>query len=159
MSTTLTLSSFVQTPTQVIAHLVDGDVLLTRRGGETLRLSKARTADDEAGVLAALTQLVALLLREDTGDRIADHLSDPFPWIELLPVGRRTEFVESFLRVARGCASVGRFDQLGVLLEAWKATAAAYADPATSPDGRGVHYLDQPQPVPGRPAADSAVGG
>lgn len=153
MSTTLTLSSFVQTPTQVIARLVDGDVLLTRRGGETLRLSKARTADDEVAVLAALTQLVAVSLRDDDGDRIVQHLTEPFPWVELLPALYRTEFSAAFLRVARACASVGRFDRLAIFLEAWKATAAAYADPSTTPDGFGVHFLNEPRLV-----GDPAVG-
>ncbi|MFE1594540.1 hypothetical protein [Nocardia sp. NPDC058705] len=43
---------------------------------------------------------------------------------------------------------VGRVDRLGTMLEAWKETARAYADPRISVDGSDLHYLETPEPVP-----------
>lgn len=147
MTTTRTLSQFVQKPTQVIADLEKGDVVLTRRGGGALRLSKADEADAETNALSALAQLISASLDDDVADRLVGHLGDAFPWIEFLPAERRREFLTSFLRLARACASVHAFDRLGIFLESWQATAAAYADPSVTSDGADLTYLDAPEPV------------
>lgn len=147
MTTTRTLSQFVQTPTQVIADLEQGDVVLTRRGGASLRLSKADKVDGEAKAVSALAQLIGASLDDAAADRMVDHLGEALPWIEFLPHERRREFLKSFLRLARACASVKSFDRLGIFLESWQATAAAYADPSVTPDGADLTYLKEPQPV------------
>jgi hypothetical protein len=147
MTTTRTLSQFVQTPTQVIADLDKGDVVLTRRGAASLRLSRADKIDSETKAVSALAQLIAASLDEDVADRMVGHLSDAFPWIEFLPAERRRDFVKSFLRVTRACASVNSFDRLGIFLESWQATAAAYADPSITADGSDLTYLEHPEPV------------
>lgn len=148
MPTIRTLSTFVQAPTKVIAELDTGDVLLTRRGGESLLLSKAIKSDSQARTLAALTQLIAASLDDETTDRMVGHLSGPFAWLELLPDDRRREFVGAFLRLARACASVGTFERLTIFLEAWQATAAAYADPSVTVDGSDLTYLADVEAVP-----------
>lgn len=148
MTTTRTLSQFVQTPTQVIADLDKGldkgDVVLTRRGAESLRLSRADKAEGEAKAVLALAQLIAASLDEPVADRITDHLDEALPWIEFLPEEERRSFVKSFLRLARACASVNSFDRLGIFMESWQATAAAYADPRVTADVSDLTYLDQP---------------
>lgn len=147
MTTTRTLSQFVQAPTQVIAELEKGDVVLTRRGGASLRVSKADKVDGEAKAVSALAQLIGASLDDSAADRMVGHLSDTFPWIEFLPEERRREFLKSFLRLARACAAVNSFDRLGILLESWQATAAAYADPSVTADGADLTYLDEPEPI------------
>jgi hypothetical protein len=147
MTTTRTLSQFVQTPTQVIADLDKGDVVLTRRGAASLRLSRADKVDGEAKAVSALAQLIGASLDDQTADRMADHMGEAFPWLEFLPPEQRREFLKSFLRLARACASVNSFDRLGVFLESWQATAAAYADPSVTADGSDLTYLDEPEPV------------
>jgi hypothetical protein len=144
---TVTLSSFVQAPTKVIDALDDGDVLLTRRSGESLRLSKAVDADRELSSMQKLAQLIAASLDDEVTARIAGHMAEPFPWIELLPPESRNRFVGEFLRLARACAAVGRFERLAVALEAWEATAEAYADPDVRVDGSDLEYLAEPEPV------------
>lgn len=147
MTTTRTLSQFVQTPTQVIADLDKGDVVLTRRGAASLRLSKADKVDDETKAVSALAQLIGASLNAQVADRMVGHLGDTFPWIEFLPLQQRREFLTSFLRLARACASVNSFERLGIFLESWRATAAAYADPAITGDGSDLTYLDEPESV------------
>lgn len=148
VTTTATFSTFLRSPNSVIERLDEGgDVLLTRRDGEPLRLSKARDAEQEATTLQALAQLIAASLDDEACDRLVGRLSEPFPWIALLPPERRREFVGDFLRTARACASVGRFDRLTIALNAWKATAEAYADPHMSPGGADLDYLPAEEPV------------
>jgi hypothetical protein len=142
MTTTATFSELLRTPNDVVGRLeAGGDVLLTRRDAEPLRLSLAGPAAAESSTLAALAQLIGASLDEEMGDRIASHLADPFPWIEFLPTEARREFVGEFLRVARACAAVSRFDRLTVLLAAWRGTAEAYADPSITIDGSDLDYL------------------
>lgn len=59
MTTTATFSALLRTPNDVIEQLDGGDVLLTRRDAEPLRLSKARRVEREASTLSALSQLPA----------------------------------------------------------------------------------------------------
>jgi len=124
-----------------------GDVVLLRRDGEPLRLSKARHAEQEVDTLQALAQLIAASLDDEVCDRLAARLGEPFPWIGLLPPQRQREFVAEFLGTARACASVGRFDRLTIMLQAWKATAEAYADPHLTPDGADLDYLAAEEPA------------
>lgn len=153
MTTTATFSALLRTPNDVIAQLDGGDVLLTRRDAEPLRLSKARRVEREASTLSALSQLIAASLDDDRSDVIASHLPDPFPWIEFLPDEDRRAFVGEFFRTARACAAVDNFDRLGVALAAWEGTAQAYAA-GLDPHGADLDYLDDSDPV-GDPRTDT----
>lgn len=147
MTSTATFSALLRTPNEVIEQLNDGDVLLTRRDAEPLRLSKARNAAQEIDTLSALAQLIGASLDDQACDRLVDNLAGPFPWIEFLPAEARRSFVKDFLRTARACAAVGRFDRLTIVLAAWKGTAELYADPTLSPDGSDLDYLGQHEVV------------
>jgi hypothetical protein len=147
MTSTATFSALLRTPNEVIDQLEGGDVLLTRRDAEPLRLSKARTAAQEVDTLAALAQLIAASLDDAACDRLVEKLADPFPWIVVLPAAARRGFVQEFLATARACAAVGRFERLTITLTAWKGTAEAYADPAIALDGSDLDYLDEQQVV------------
>lgn len=148
MSSTATFSAFLRTPNEVIAQLEDGDVVLTRRDAEPLRLSKARSAEQEADTMSALAQLIAASLDEEVCRRLVANLAAPFPWVAFLPPHAARMFVAEFLRTARACASVGRFDRLTIALAAWKATAQAYADPSVVLDGSDLDYLHEGEAVP-----------
>lgn len=125
---TVTLSELLRNPNEVIDRLDEGDVVLTRRGGEALRLSKDRSASQEHEMVGALAQLVgAIVMDETAAERLAETLREPFPWIEFLDGHARAQFVGDFLRTARACASVGRFDRLGLEVANWRETAVAYS--------------------------------
>jgi len=147
MTTTATFSALLRTPNEVIEQLEQGDVLLTRRDAEPLRLSKAHSAQEESDTLSALAQLIAASLDDDACERLISHLGDPFPWIAFLPSTFQKEFVGDFLRTARACASVGRFDRLTIELNAWQATAEACADPRLTADGSDLEPLSRPAKV------------
>lgn len=127
--TSVTLSTFLRSPNEVIERLDDGDVVLTRREGEALRVSKESNHAGEHAMIAALSQLIAsMITKADSAQEIAGMLQGgPFPWLEFLPVDARSQFVGEFLRTAHACANVERFDQLAVLVGNWRETATAYS--------------------------------
>lgn len=128
MTTTATLSNLLRHPNEVIERLDEGDVVLTRRDGESLRLSKESDATSEQEMVSAIAHLIAAsVLDEGVADRIAGNLAAPFPWIEFLPDAARREFAGDFLRTARACASIKRFDRLAVVVGNWRETATAYS--------------------------------
>lgn len=88
-----------------------------------------------------------MITTEPPYERLASRLADPFPWIALLPPKYCKEFVDEFLGIARACASVGRFDRLTITLNAWQATAEAYANPQLTPDGSDLEPLSRPTAV------------
>ena len=101
---------------------------LTRRGAEALRLSKDPDTSQEHEMVGALAQLVAATLDNDhAAERLAETLQEPFPWMEFLDGPARAEFVGDFLHTAHACASVGRFDRLGIEVASWQETAVAYS--------------------------------
>lgn len=128
MTTTATLSALLRTPNEVIDRLDEGDVVLTRRDGESLRLTKESSAADEHEMVSAFAHLIAATALDETmADRMATNLSTPFPWIEFLPANAHRDFVNEFLRTARACASVDRFDRLAVVVANWRETAIVYS--------------------------------
>ncbi|MEU4315320.1 hypothetical protein [Nocardia sp. NPDC024068] len=148
MSTTATLSAFLRDPNSIIDAMEEtGDVVLTRRSAPALRLSNAAESEAETRTLEALTQLLALSIDDEMLERIGSLLSITFPWADLLPAHVRPDFVSEFLRIARACFSVGRFDRLTLTLEAWKSTAEAYADPSVTVDATDLHYFEEPEAV------------
>lgn len=138
-----TFSEFLRTPNEVLATL-DGTagVVLTRRNAPALRLTQESASRSELGALGVVGQLFAASLDEAALDRVATRLSGPLPWIELLPRSVHAQFVAEFQSTARACIDIGRFDRLTIMLEAWKATAEAYADPQVTATGVDLEYLD-----------------
>lgn len=128
MSTTTTFSDLLRSPNEVIERLDDGDVVLTRRGRESLRLSKERNAAEENELVAALARLIAVVVADDSAiDRVVESLRESFPWVDFLDDATAAQFVGDFLRTARACASVGRFERLNVEVANWRETAIAYS--------------------------------
>jgi len=127
-TSTATLSQLLRHPHDVIDQLKDGDVVLTRREGDALRLSTDSRASRDDEMVAAFAQLIAgIVIDEAVADRLAMGLAGPFPWMEFLGEDLRRSFVGDFLRTARACAEVGHFDRLAVVVANWRETAAAYS--------------------------------
>jgi hypothetical protein len=121
-------SSFLRQPTSVERHLERGDVLLKRREGETLRLS--RESSDAAlreGMLAAVRLLTAEAARQRA--QIDDRaMTSRLPWTRFLPDADRKVFAAEFLSAIEACADLGEFTAVGRLVDEWKATAALHAE-------------------------------
>ncbi len=148
VSNTATFSEFLRSPNEVLGALDDyADVVLTRRNAPSLRLTQESAGRAELSTLGVVGQLFAASLDESALDRVATRLTVALPWIELLPSRLHAEFVGEFQNRARACVAVARFDRLAILLEAWKATAEAYADPRLTVDGSDLQFLETAEPV------------
>lgn len=148
---TATFSQLLREPNSVLGALAEaGEVVITRRNAPSLRLTEESSGRAHLGTLGIVGQLFAASLDEVGLKKVAARLSVPLPWIALLPDRVHAEFVADFQDTARACIAVGNFDRLGILLEAWKATAEAYADPTVTPDGTDLDYLppSEADPVP-----------
>ncbi|WP_032385508.1 hypothetical protein [Rhodococcoides fascians] len=152
---TKTFSEFLRSPNEVLAHLQGtSGVVLTRRNAPSLRLTQESTSKAEMDTLGVVGQLFAASLDEAALSRVAERLSVPLPWIAMLPERAHAEFIAEFQAASRASIALGRFEKLAIVLEAWKSTAEAYADPHITTTGEDLEYLDTPEraSVPG-PAA------
>lgn len=128
MTTSTTFSELLRHPHDVIERLNEGDVVITRRGADALRLSKDSDSKADNEMVAAFAQLIGASVKdEEFGNHLLESLSTPYPWMEFLSAESRREFMGEFLRTARACASVGRFDRLSIIVAGWRETAAAIA--------------------------------
>jgi hypothetical protein len=120
----VTWSSFLREPSSVERWLERGDVLLRRREGEALRLTRD---SNDASQREALLAAVRLLQGG------APHLDDAettsrLPWTRFLPDADRRSFLSEFLSSLEACVDLGEFAALGRLVEDWKATASLHAE-------------------------------
>ncbi len=128
MTTTATFSTLLRDPNKVIASLEEGDVVLTRRNAEPLRISKDRGAVREHEMVQAFAQMLgALVLDDDHSDRLLDRLRIPFGWLDFLGGDEQRSFADEFFRTARACAAVGNFERLAIEVGNWHETAVAYS--------------------------------
>jgi hypothetical protein len=128
MTKTVTFSTLLREPNKVIASLEEGDVVLTRRDGEPLRISKERDAEREHEMTRAFAQMLgALVLDDDQSDRLLDRLRIPFGWLDFLSADEQRNFAEEFFRTARASAAAGNFERLAIEIANWHETAVAYS--------------------------------
>lgn len=104
----------------------DGPVLITRRDGEPLVLTRASRAETDQHGLRLASALVAASLSPDQRP-LAERLTDAFPWVTLLSDGDRAVFAQEIVQVARACAAVASYGPLLKTLRSWEGTAQALA--------------------------------
>jgi hypothetical protein len=126
----VTWSSFLREPTSVERWLERGDVLLRRREGETLRLSRESSDAAQREALSAAVRLLTLGAANAKGSLKLNEaqIAERLPWTRFLPVGSRAQFVAEFLGMLEACADLGEFAALGRLIKDWKATASLHAE-------------------------------
>ncbi len=123
----------------------EGPVLITRRDGESLVLTKASQTDADRSGLELAAHVVAVSLSTD--DRpFAQRLRDPFPWVALLSAEEQDSFATEVVDVARACAALSRFERLLITVSAWKDTAEALAGGSTA--DVDLHWFDDDVSVP-----------
>lgn len=128
MTKTATFSTLLRHPNKVIASLEEGDVVLTRRDAEPLRISKDRDVAREREMTQAFAQMLgALVLDDDQADRLLDRLRIPFGWLDFLNADEQRSFAEEFFRTARACAAAGSFERLAIEVGNWHETAVGYS--------------------------------
>lgn len=106
-----------------------GDVLLRRREGETLRLSRDSNDTSQREALLAAVRLLTLAAgRASKQMPLNDsEIAERLPWTRFLPAGDRSQFLDEFLRTLEACADLGDFVAIGRLVEDWKVTASLHS--------------------------------
>ncbi len=121
-------SDLLRHPRDVAEDVDEGDVVLRRRDGPDLWLSRADREVDRAAAFTALARAFRNMAVH-TPDALANALSDAFPWMELLPPADRRLFLDEFSRVVTAAAVLDTMTPLTQLLREWRATAEVHADP------------------------------
>ena len=137
-------SDLLRRPKDVTDYVEDGDVLLRRRDEPDLRLSLADREASRAEAFSGIGRAMRHLAVHSPG-ALGDALADAFPWLEFLPAGERSLFLDEFSRRVAAAASVDSYEPLSQLVREWRATAEVHADPAFARrlrrplDARGDH--------------------
>jgi hypothetical protein len=124
----VTWSSFLREPSSVERWLERGDVVLRRREGEALRLSRETNDSSERIALVTAARLLGAGLSKTKATVKAEAVTAGLPWTRFLPAGDRESFLSEFLDTLEACADLGDFRALGRLVFEWKATAALHAE-------------------------------
>lgn len=133
----VTWSSFLREPTSVERWLERGDVVLRRREGEPLRLTRVSADEAQHQALVAAVRLLSADAGRQRKLLDAQRVSERLPWTRFLPDDDRRAFVDDFLKTLEACADLGDFAALGNLVIEWKATARLHAE-GTAPRLRGA---------------------
>jgi hypothetical protein len=126
----LSWSAFLREPTRVERWLERGDVLLRRRAGGTLRLSRASADVAQREALLAAVRLLTLgaVGAKKRLQLDEDEIAERLPWTRFLPAADRAVFLAEFIGTLEACADLGEFAALGRLVDDWKATASLHAE-------------------------------
>jgi hypothetical protein len=143
-------SAFLREPSSIEPMLEKGDVVLKRRDGEPLRISRqSKSADVHQALLAA----VRLLSSGGSASHVRElgrSVTERLPWTRFLPEADRAAFVAEFVSHLEACADLGDFTALGRLFAEWKNTAAAFADGLAPELKRPVKEVGGRVPRPGQ---------
>jgi hypothetical protein len=143
-------SDFLRRPKEVTSDVDDGDVLLRRRDGPDLRLSRADREAERTEAFAALARAFRNLAVNNVA-ALDEALNDAFAWLEFLPSADRRVFVAEFARVVEAAAALDDYASLSQLLREWRATAEVHADPKLARRlRRPVDGAGTPVPRPNR---------
>lgn len=146
----LTWSAFLREPTNIDSLLQQGDVVLRRRDGEALRLSRDSKESDQRQALAAVARLLAPVISSAARKTLEPSVGTQLPWTRFLPDEDRRLFLSEFLEQFEACADLGDFSPLGRLLAEWKNSANAYAEGIGEELKRPVRFIGAHVPRPAR---------
>lgn len=121
-------SEFLRQPNEVVADMVDHDVVLRRRNAPALRLSELEREEERDEAFDALARLLRNLLAHSPAG-LESTMDEAFPWATFLPRQDRKLFIDELTRTLLAVSTIDNFAPVGQLLREWKATAEIHADP------------------------------
>ncbi len=126
----LTFRDLLREPKRV-SEVVDRErrLLIHRRGAPDLVVTRADLFEDELAGASGLGRLLRNLLAHVPPSEVGEVVADALPWTRFLSEEGRSELTAELGATLDACAELETFVALGQLLAAWKATAAAQADP------------------------------
>jgi PHD/YefM family antitoxin component YafN of YafNO toxin-antitoxin module len=139
---TFPYSVFLRGPSQVLPSLDDADVVLERRGEESLVLMRAERFEATASGLRIAARSLAILARRDP-DTAEELLAGELPWLHWLPENERGACVRELLADLVAGADTGLLLPFARNLASWRTTAEVWSDPQLA------HELQGPFPGDG----------
>jgi len=126
MSTaTATFTDLLRKPKDVLAHIDDGQVRITRRDGDDLVILRGHDLDVLSNGIALSSRLMRAIGR-NRGDATA-AVTDLFAWTSELSASELNSYAEEMERLVYSASELGTFDQLLRAQLEWEETASAYA--------------------------------
>lgn len=128
VKTQVPYSSFLRGPAAVVAALDDGDVVLERRGTESLVLTmEHRFHARQQGLSVAARALRRLAARDPK--EAAALLEEEMPWLRWLPGQELQACLEELLADLEAGADTDNLEPFARSVQAWQSTAEVWADP------------------------------
>jgi len=126
-----TLTDFLRQPNKALKRVEKEDVVLSRRGKTSIRISleSRAKADLDRNELASHLLADAFAEMPEIPARLAGLLEKRYSWMRFLPAAAREAFVRELVETIEAFASMGKLARIEVLVAAWKATAEIYAEP------------------------------
>ena len=122
---TATFTDLLRKPKEVLAHIDEGQVRITRRDGDDLVILRGHDLDVlEKGV--ALSSRLIRAIGRNKGD-VAAALSDLFAWTGEFTPGELRAYAAEIEQLVYAASELGTFERLLRAQQEWKETAVAYA--------------------------------
>ena len=122
---TATFTDLLRKPKDVLAHIDEGQVRITRRDGDDLVILRGHDLDVLESGVALSSQLLRAIGR-NKGD-VEAALSEMFAWTSKFSAAELTEYAHEIERLVYSASELGSFGQLLRAQREWQETAAAYA--------------------------------
>ena len=126
-----TFSEFLRHPKEVVAELANSDVVLRRRNAPALRLCRVDRENARDEVFGSVARMLRNLAANHPA-ALEEVFSDAYPWVKFLPPDERELFAVDLTKQLLAVNSIGDFAPVGLLVDAWKATAEVHASPELS---------------------------
>lgn len=122
---TATFTDLLRKPREVLAHIDEGQVRITRRDGDDLVILRGHDLDVlEHGV--ALSSRLIRAIGRNKGD-VASALTDLFAWSGEFTPGELSAYAAEIEQLLYAASELGTFERLLRAQEEWKETALAHA--------------------------------
>jgi len=121
-------SELLRKPKEVVAELVNHDVVLRRRNAPALRLSQADRDHERSEAFETLARLLRNLAVHSPA-ALDEAVDDAFGWLTFLPSEDRRLFIDELVATLVGATAVDNYSPVTQMLREWKATAEIHADP------------------------------
>ena len=122
---TATFTDLLRKPKDVLAHIDEGQVCITRRDGDDLVILRGHDLDVlEQGV--ALSSVLLRAIGRNKGD-VEAALKELFAWSGEFNAGELSAYAGEIEQLLYAASELGTFERLLRTQQEWKETAVAYA--------------------------------
>lgn len=140
---TATFTDLRRKPKDVLAHIDEGQVRITRRDGDDLVILRRHDLDVfESGVTLS-SQLLRAIGR-NKGD-VEAALGELFAWTSEFSASELSEYAREIEQLVYSASELGSFERLLRAQQEWQETATAYA--MDMRPGKPTEWLAEPQRV------------